>query len=256
MKFAINIFEILNSHPAHFISFLFLLSLEGCFSPIYRRKVTKYIKNIMPLYKTITVNSTTVLHVWIVEESEVELAKSVRLTPLCEKRMEGMKSEMHRRGFLSIRHLLAEVGYADKDLVYDEFGKPHLKDGKKISITHSNNFTGIIVSSQQEVGIDIEKKRDKILRIAHKFTPIEEYKTIANSDALIRKLTIVWGAKESLYKIYAQPGLSFLQHIDIKDFSMEDGKTLGEIFYQGKTSRYDISFLEFEGFTLVYAIGS
>lgn len=167
-----------------------------------------------------------------------------------------MKSEMHRRGFLSIRHLLAEEGYVDEDLVYDEAGKPHLKDGKKISITHSNNFTGIIVSDEREVGIDIEKQRDKILRIAHKFTPVEEYKTIANADVLIRKLTIIWGCKESLYKIYAEPGLSFLRHIDIMDFSMADEKTSGEILYKGKTSYYDIAFLEFEGFTCVYALGS
>lgn len=165
-----------------------------------------------------------------------------------------MKSEMHRRGFLSIRHLLDIEGYKDDDLFYDEFGKPHLKDGKKISITHSNNFTGIIVSDDQEVGIDIEKQRDKILRIAHKFTPIAEYKTIANNEALIRKLTIVWGSKESLYKIYSQPGLSFLRHIDIKDFSMDTGTTSGEIIYEGKTSLYDLSFLEFDGFTLVYAL--
>jgi len=208
----------------------------------------------MPLYKTIKINSSIKLYVWKITESESELAQSIELTTYCQKRMHGMKSEMHRRGFLSIRHLLAEEGYKDADLIYDEVGKPHLKDGKKISITHSNNFTGIIVSDNQEVGIDIEKQRDKILRIAHKFTPIEEYKTIANSDALIRKLTIVWGCKESLYKIYAEPGLSFLHHIDIKDFSMVDEKTTGEIVYNGKISDYDISFMEFEGFTLVYAL--
>lgn len=209
----------------------------------------------MPLYKTITVNKSIRVYVWKIEESEHELAKSVELTPYCQKRMDGMKSEIHRRGFLSIRHLLREEGYVDADLFYDEVGKPHLKNGKNISITHSNNFTGIIVSDDQEVGIDIEKQRDKILRIAHKFTPIEEYKTIANSAALIRKLTIVWGCKESLYKIYAEPGLSFLHHIDIKDFSMaDDEKTTGEIVYNGKTSRYHIPFSEFEGFTLVYAL--
>jgi phosphopantetheinyl transferase len=210
----------------------------------------------MPLYKTITVSSSIILYVWKIEESEAELSKSVQLTSYCQKRMLGMKSEMHRRGFLSIRHLLAEEGYVDNDLVYDEAGKPHLKDGKKISITHSNNFTGIIVSEEREVGIDIEKQRDKILRIAHKFTPIEEYKTIANTDDLIRKLTIIWGGKESLYKIYAESGLSFLQHINIKDFSMSDEKTSGEILFKEKTSYYDISFLEFEGFTLVYAVKS
>ena len=69
--------------------------------------------------------------------------------------------------------LLLEAGYTDFDLFYDKFGKPHLKDGKEISITHSYNFSGIIVGNSP-VGIDIEKQREKILRIARKFTPIEE----------------------------------------------------------------------------------
>jgi len=208
----------------------------------------------MPLYTTITVNSSILVYVWKIEESEIQLAEGIRLTENCQRRMLGMRSELHRRGFLSIRHLMAEAGYEDADMYYDDSGKPHLNDGKHISITHSNHFTGIIVSDEKEVGIDIEKQRDKILRIAHKFTPIEEYKTIANTDALIRKLTIVWGCKESLYKIYAQEGLSFLHHIDIADFSLSDGKTTGEILYQGKTSHYGINFLEFEGFTCVYAV--
>lgn len=208
----------------------------------------------MPLYNTLTVDQSTKVYLWKIDESEAQLSKDIELTTHCQNRLEGMKSEMHRRGFLSIRHLMAEAGYVDADLFYDDNGKPHLKDGKRISITHSNHFTGIIVSADSEVGIDIEKQRDKILRIAHKFTPIAEYRTIANSEALIRKLTIVWGCKESLYKIYAEPGLSFLHHIIIKDFRLSDTKTTGEIMYKGQTSNFDISFLEFEGFTLVYAL--
>ena len=208
----------------------------------------------MPLYNTLTLSSTTKVYIWKIEESENELARGIELTPHCQNRMAGMKSEMHRRGFLSIRHLMAEAGYVDADLYYDKVGKPHLKDGNHISITHSNQFTGIIVSQTDEVGIDIEKQRDKILRIAHKFTPIEEYRTIANSEALIRKLTIVWGCKESLYKIYAEPGLSFINHINIKDFSLDDNATTGEVLFQGKRTNFAISFLEFEEFTCVYAI--
>lgn len=208
----------------------------------------------MPIYNTLTVNETTKVYIWRITESEAELAKNIELTPNCQNRMLGMKSELHRRGFLSIRHLMAEAGYVDADLYYDGMGKPHLNDGKNISITHSNHFTGIIVSDKEEVGIDIEKQREKILRIAHKFTPIEEYRTIANTEALIRKLTIVWGCKESLYKIYAEPGLSFLRHIVIEDFSLDDTCTTGEIIYQGASSAYAIEFIEFEGFTGVYAI--
>lgn len=208
----------------------------------------------MPLYNTLTVNEHTKVYIWKIEEAEDELFRDIELTSHCQNRMEGMKSELHRKGFLSIRHLMAEAGYVDADLIYDDNGKPHLKDGRRISITHSNHFTGIIVSDDTEVGIDIEKQRDKILRIAHKFTPLEEYRTIANNEALIRKLTVVWGCKEALYKIYSEPGLSFLQHIFINDFGLSDSRITGEILYEGQTSNYDISFMEFEDFTLVYAL--
>ncbi|TAI47892.1 4'-phosphopantetheinyl transferase family protein [Flagellimonas allohymeniacidonis] len=209
----------------------------------------------MPIYKSITVSPAISAHVWKVTEAEGLLAEGIELSDHCQNRLDGMKSEAHRRAFLSIRHLLAIEGYVDKDLYYDPFGKPHLKDGSHISITHSHNFTGIIVSRLDEVGIDIEMQRNKILRIANKFTPLEEYRTLANTEAVIRKLTIVWGAKESLYKIYAQKGLSFLRHIDVADFAFDDFRTTAKIEYQGKTSNYDVEFLEFEGFTCVFAKG-
>lgn len=206
----------------------------------------------MPLYKTITVNPNTKVFIWKVEESLEWLSKGIELTPHCEERVKGMKSEIHQKGFMSIRHLLAQAGYVDKDLYYDSMGKPHLVDGKLISITHSFNFTGIIVSNEK-VGIDIEKQRDKILTIAHKFTPLEEYHTLANEEALIRKLTIVWGGKESIYKLMAEPGLSFLQHINITDFDFDAVGTTGKVLFNGKPSLYEMEFLEFEGFTCVYA---
>ncbi|MDF4203571.1 4'-phosphopantetheinyl transferase superfamily protein [Maribacter sp. SA7] len=207
----------------------------------------------MPLYKTITVNEETSLAIWKVEETEENLWEGIELTPYCQNRFDGMKSELHRKAFLSIRHLLAKYGYTDADLIYDENGKPHLKDGNLISITHSHNFTGIIISSSEHVGIDIEMQRDKILRIAHKFTPFEEYKTLANTAAVVRKLTIVWGAKESLYKIYGHRGVSFLHHINVQDFKFDANKTTAQIIFQGNLSNYKIRFLEFEAFTCVYA---
>ncbi|QHI37167.1 hypothetical protein IMCC3317_25450 [Kordia antarctica] len=208
----------------------------------------------MALYKTITVDKHTKVLIWKIEESFEELNRTIKLTNHCQKRLDGMRSEIHQRGFLSIRHLLAEFGYTDFDLYYNEKGKPFLRDGKHISITHSFNFSGIIVSDSIPVGIDIEKQRDKILRIANRFTPLEEYNTFANHEALIRKITIVWGGKESIYKVYAQEGLNFLKHIDIDDFSMEETKTIGTVYYDKDIATYSLDFLEFEGFTCVYAL--
>lgn len=207
----------------------------------------------MPVHKTLTVNKTTKVLIWKIEESFENLSEGIELTQSSKDRVNNMKSDLHRRGFLSVRHLLNEFGYTDADLVYDEYGKPHLKDGKFISITHSFTFSGIIISDDKPVGIDIEKQRDKILKIAHKFTPIEEYKSIANHEALVSKLTIVWGAKESLYKIYGKKKLLFLDNIYIEDFSFETNETSGKILYEGITDEYKIYFLETEGFTCVYA---
>ena len=207
----------------------------------------------MPLYKTITIDDDTKALIWKIEENFEDLSEGVELTPHCRQRVDGMKSDIHRRGFMSVRHLLAAFGYTDFDLFYDEEGKPHLRDGKFISITHSFVFSAIIVS-KRKVGIDIEKQREKILSIAPKFTPVEEYRTLANVDAIIRKLTIVWGAKEAVYKLYARPKVSFLQHINITDFDFDDQKTTGKIFFHGETSWYCFAFTEFEGFTCVYAL--
>jgi phosphopantetheinyl transferase len=207
----------------------------------------------MPLYKTITAEPDIRIRIWKIEETEAALAEGIALTSHCRERYEGMSSELHRRGFLSIRHLMALEGYTDQDLYYDDLGKPHLRDGSFISITHSYHFTGIVVSKNTPVGIDIEKQRDKILKIAYKFTPISEYGSMKDPEALMRKLTVVWGAKESLYKINSTQGLSFLQHIDITDFELESGKTAGTIDHNGDLSHFEICFTEFEGFTCAFA---
>lgn len=209
----------------------------------------------MAIYKRITVDSDTQVLIWKIEESLEALKEGLELSPNCLERLSELKSELHKKQFLSIRHLLKEEGFDPKDLSYDPLGKPHLIGEKYVSITHSFEFTGII-TSLKPVGIDIEKKRDKILRIANKFTPLEEYRTLANTEAVIRKLTIVWGAKESVYKILNTPGISFLNNIYVEDFEFDDQKTTAQSDYDHKIKHFNIIFTEFEQFTCVYALYS
>jgi hypothetical protein len=58
----------------------------------------------MPLYKTITVNPTTKVLIWKIEESFDALSDGIELTSPCQERVDGMKSDLHRRGFMSVRH--------------------------------------------------------------------------------------------------------------------------------------------------------
>lgn len=205
----------------------------------------------MPLYKTITPNSQTTVKIWKITESYDELIQPITLTDTCMERVLSMKSEWHQRGFLSVRHLLAEFGYTDADLVYDNNGKPHLKDGKHISITHSFMFSGVIISDH-EVGIDIEKQREKIAVIAHKFVGYEQDYLVNTADDYINKLTVIWCIKESLYKLFATPGMLFKEHFLVIPFMIKDEETIAWIDYEEVKYRYNTHFFEFEGFTCAY----
>ena len=207
----------------------------------------------MPLFKTIEANSQTTVKIWKIDESYDDLMQPLTLKTNTLERVLGMKSVLHQRGFLSVRHLLREFGYTDADLFYDENGKPHLKDGRHISITHSFNFSGVVVSDLK-VGIDIEKQRKKISIIAHKFIGYEFDYLIESDSGYIRKLTAIWCVKESLYKLFATPGLSFKTCFLVIPFSLNDSETVAWIDYENKKHRYTIHFLEFEGFTCAYAI--
>lgn len=207
----------------------------------------------MPLYKTISVNSQTTVKIWNIEESYDDLFQPLDLKLESLQRVLGMKSELHQRGFLSVRHLLREFGYTDQDLFYDENGKPHLKDGKHISITHSFTFSGVIISDK-EVGIDIEKRRDKITKIAHKFVDYEFNYLKSTDNDYINRLTIIWGIKESLYKLFATPGMLFNKHFLVIPFMMKDGKTVAWIDYNNKKYRYNTAFFEFDEFMCAYVV--
>ena len=205
----------------------------------------------MPLFKTISFNSTTQILVWKITESYQELFDTVVLNEKNSIRLSGMKSQLHQRAFLSVRKLMYLAGYTDFDLYYDEFGKPHLKDGKHISITHSHEFSAIILSDET-VGIDMELQRDKIIKIADKFCD-SEFQYLINNGAYIRELTVIWGAKEAIFKIRNEKGISFKNHIKVNAFDLETKKTIAELHFDNLIKNFKIYFEEIEGFTLVYA---
>ena len=204
----------------------------------------------MPLYKTINFSNTTQIFVWKITETLEQLSTEVQLNEKNCIRLDGMKSQLHQRGFLSVRKLLQHAGYTDFDLYYDKFGKPHLHDQKHISITHSHEFSAIIISNEIS-GIDMELQREKIIKIANKFNDCEI--NYANDDEYIKKLTVIWGAKEAIFKIRNEPGISFKDHIKVRKFENNDKQTIAELHFENIIKEFDIYFEEIESFTLVYA---
>ena len=201
----------------------------------------------MPLYKSIALDNETHVLIWEITESEEELQKPIKLGKVSKERLASMKSEIHRRAYLSVRHLLAIAQYSDEDLTYSEEGKPKLHDGVYVSISHSHEYAGVIFSSKP-VGIDIEKERDKIELIASKFISKKEEEYLDSMSNKIKALTFIWCAKESMYKLYGKKGVSFKEHMDVAPFHLNELQTKSSINYEGDINFYEVYSVEFNGF--------
>jgi len=203
----------------------------------------------MPLFKTIALNDFTQVFVWKITETFDELFRSVALRDISLARLEGMKAESHQRGFLSVRRLLMEAGYNDFDLYYDDFGKPHLNDGKHISISHSHDFSVITVSNET-IGIDLEILKEKTLKLAPRYMDVSHLENLSEEKQLI-KATVIWGIKESVFKIKNEIGISFKDDIFENDFNLSDKKCTVELRFNAKKEYFEAIFDFIENYVFV-----
>jgi 4'-phosphopantetheinyl transferase len=207
----------------------------------------------MPVYKKFNINATSQVLIWHITESFEDLFDEVLLKDVSLIRVNNMKALLHQKGFLSIRKLLQEIGYTDEDLFYDETGKPNLLDGKNISITHSFEFSAIIVS-EQVPGIDLEMQRPKIITIAEKFMDTEfDFLPKENNQDFIQKSTVIWGVKEAIFKIENEVGISFKDHISVFPFEMDEGQTSAILTFGTQVKEFSIQFEIVENYIVVVA---
>jgi phosphopantetheinyl transferase (holo-ACP synthase) len=75
-----------------------------------------------------------------------------------------------------------------------------------------------------------------------------------NSTSSVDFLTVLWGAKEALFKSSFLEGLSFKKHISINSFDLKDRQTSGCINTDNAKETYQIFFESIEEFTLVCAV--
>lgn len=211
----------------------------------------------MPLHKVVLLSKTAKLYLWKITEDLSELRSQIRLKNSSIARLESMKSESHQKGFLAVRMLLQHNEYDDFDLYYDAFGKPHIKPqgcfikDVEISISHSNDFSAIVIS-QEKVGLDLEQIKDKTLRIAPRFMDVSHLENLSKEEK-IKKATVIWGIKESIFKIKNEQGISFPNHIFEDDFSLEGKKSKAILKFNNREEVFNIIFDTIEDYIYVCA---
>ncbi|HXU26709.1 MAG TPA: 4'-phosphopantetheinyl transferase superfamily protein [Bacteroidia bacterium] len=139
------------------------------------------------------------------------------------------------------------------EILYTESGKPHLAGNIKISISHSYDWLAVLFSFNGfDIGVDIEKVRDKILNIKDKFLSKKELQHL--KEAGPEKYTIYWGAKEAIYKTLDIAGLNFSEQIFIEDFtySQTGGKINALVSTSNSEKKHTLHYKVLDNYILVY----
>ena len=109
--------------------------------------------------------------------------------------------------------------------------------------------------SSRNIGLDMEIRREKVIKIADKFMENEfSYLDPTHLEDYVRRLIVIWGVKEALYKMFSRKNLSFKQNIDVHPFVMEDAKGIASVNFMDINGTYTFFFEEIEDFTLVYSV--
>ena len=203
----------------------------------------------MPIIRIIKPNDNTIVGIWKITETIDELSKLVTLSSKSRELLKKRKSSIHKLQFLSVRAILIELGYADDNLSYQD-NVPTLDDSKKISISHSNLFSCVIISDLK-VGIDVQEINHKINTITKKFIG---YETSYLDLDDFKSMTIIWNIKESIYKIANINGLDYKTHSLVVPFNLSDNFTYSWLIYKNLKERYTSYFFTIENYSFAYLI--
>ena len=182
------------------------------------------------------------LLLWKLSENETQLSNLVNISLSSKSKLDLMKSSSQRRQFLGVQNLLNLHKIKNDMLSYDDNGKPHLLNNKFISISHSFDYCGVIVSNVK-VGLDIEKFRSKILNISKKFVSESDLGLIKLNS--IENVTKVWSIKEAVFKAFGHNEIDFKKNIIIKSVNKEFTKANVLIFKNEISENYSIEIFNF-----------
>jgi 4'-phosphopantetheinyl transferase EntD len=209
----------------------------------------------MPLFYQHNINLSTKLAIWHITEGEEFFLRKV---PLKRDVSHAQKRLQHLAG----RYLLTEL-FSDfplEEIQIADTRKPYLADEKyHFSISHFGNYAAAIVSNDKRVGIDVERASPTIEKVRSKFLSEEEsgvaFEGIEKSGHRLRQLTLLWSAKETIFKWYSLGNVNFREHICwVKPYFIraEGFGKLSFEFRKGNTVPLTVSYKLFDDLVLSF----
>ena len=208
-------------------------------------------KNKMLFYNKKLINGYS-LAIWKIEESvEQLLSHFYTYKEAMTTQITSMNSEKRQKEFLAVRVLISKLLGVENSVIYNSDGRPSLLNrDEKISISHTQGYASVIIHPNRTVGVDIEQCREKIFRIKHKFLSAFELAHVDLQNEL-KYLTLLWSAKETLYKISDNHLVEFDEDMEVAPLTLS---SCGQLYITDKKveKRYELSYQFFDDFVIVY----
>jgi len=199
----------------------------------------------------------TKIGIWRVEESIEDLEARLQLNQLEFDFYNSLNKGKRNLHWLGSRVLLRTlINTSDFiEVNEDEHGKPVLINfDYEMSITHSYDYASVIISKKR-VGIDIEKIKPVIVKIATKFLNEEELTHFDSFENEIEKLYVYWCTKESIFKLNGKKHLHFKDNIMIEPFDYrKEGTLKASIIDYKHNGRFNVRYEKFDGYMFTYVI--
>ena len=209
----------------------------------------------MLYHKEITRSGATI-GIWKIEENVEELL-SLFSKKQSEYREEISRFQYSKRKleFLSVRLLLKELTGFENDIYYNSNGIPSLVGNRfKISVSHTNGYASVIIHPSANVGLDIEQKRDKIVRLKHKFLAQDELENMDKENEL-EHLLLHWSAKETMFKMMGETDVDFISHLHISPFLPFKEGTIDSFETKSKKQRrFSLNYKIQDDYVLVWGV--
>lgn len=172
----------------------------------------------MPIISIQNISSDIILGIWKITETKANFMNMLG-NHLIDPSKPTNPAENVGLHWYASRVLLQNLFDAHKIEIHkNEANKPTLfiNDEKYfISISHSYEYVGIMFSRTHEIGLDIEKIDERINRVSRKF--LNENEQLFAESKLSK--TLIWSAKESVYKWYGKKELDFKEHMQAYPFT-------------------------------------
>ncbi len=192
------------------------------------------------------IDSRIQVAVWQTDEQERFFSDALKAADVPALIGRAVKHPEKRKQWLASRHLL-EMLFPGA-VQYYRGRKPYLLGGPFISLSHSENLVGVMLS-RSPAGLDVQFPDEKLRRIAAKFTDTEEPERIGRGDEIL-SLTVVWAVKEAVFKTYGT--LLPFRDIQISGFNAETGCCRAEVFREGRHHTHSITVTECAGAVVAF----